>query len=189
MARSLAATSRQAAVTLLVTVILGACGGGSPASSAGATGGPGSTAAAGGPASSPGSAGSGSPAAGGGTTDYCTVFTAAEITTFLGRTAHASGPQAATTADNCTWQDDNLTTVWVLKSDADTCASDKEAIGSAGSSYPGADFAGPSPLGAMFAGIVASGACYEVEVNPTERSPKADALAQLLQQFVERVGA
>ncbi|HET9615157.1 MAG TPA: hypothetical protein VFP22_10115 [Candidatus Limnocylindrales bacterium] len=155
------------------------------ASSAG--GGAASQPAAGATASAAAAGGSGSTA--GGITDFCKVFTDAEITTFLGRPAHNAGTQAATTPTNCTWQDDNLTTVWVLKSDPENCASDKDAIGSAGSAYPGADFAGPSPLGAMFAGVVAGGSCFEIEVTPTERSPKPDAVAALLQQFVQRVGA
>jgi hypothetical protein len=117
------------------------------------------------------------------------VFTDAEITTFLGRSVHGTGRRAATTANNCTWEDDSLTTVWLLKADPDTCASDQAAIGSAGGSYPGADFSGPSSLGATFAGVVAGGVCFEVEVTPTERSPKPDAVAVLLGQFVQRVGA
>ncbi len=189
---------------LLLALVVGACGGSSPAASSGTAGGSGSS-----PASAPSSdvgassgpvepsgpvaGGSGEPVGGsggsaGGVTDLCTVFTDGDITTFLGRAAHGTGPQAATTAANCTWSDDSLTTVWVLKADPDTCASDQAAIGSAGASYPGTDFAGPSQLGATFAGVVSGGTCYEVEVTPTERSPKPDAVAALLQQFVQRVG-
>jgi hypothetical protein len=191
---------RLGALVLLI-LVLDACG---AAASAAPPGGGASPSAATAASVSAASAGAGEPAAtsggsggtaggsGGtaaGTVDFCKAFTDAEISTFLGRPAHNSGPQAATTSSNCSWQDDGLTTVRVLKSDADNCASDKDAIGSAGSAYPGADFAGPSPLGAMFAGVVKRGSCFEIEVSPTGQSPKADALAGLLQQFVQRVGA
>jgi hypothetical protein len=186
MARSLMVL-RRSAITAFVACLIAACGGGA------ATTAPGSTIQAGSTGNPPGSTAASTDGAGGtaaATTDFCKLFTEAEISTFLGRPAHLTGQSAAsTTPFNCSWQDNDLTTVWVAKSDAATCASDKDAVGSQGGTYPGADFAGPSVVGAMFAGVVRSDACYEVEVSPTEKSPAADAVAQLLAQFVQRVGA
>ena len=192
---------RVAGALVLVPFVLGACGStpGAPASNATARPSGATSADTAAPSATSGSAassGAGAPASGGSAaggpgsrvTDLCKVFSDAEITTFLGRAAHGAGKQAATTPDNCTWQDDSLTTVWLLRSDPDTCASDKEAIGSASISGPGVDFAGPSQLGAVFAGVTVSGVCYEIEVTPTERSPKPEALAGLLAQFEQRAG-
>src|SRR5689334_20935437 len=176
---------RPAGALVLVPLVLGACSStpaapppstaaqpGSAASAGTATSGSVAStgAGAGAGASVSGGAASGGAASGGaagGVTDLCKAFTDAEVTTFLGRAAHGAGKQAATTQDNCTWQDDSLTTVWLLRSDPDTCASDKEAIGSASIADPSVDFAGPSQLGATFAGVTVSGVCYEVEVTPT----------------------
>lgn len=188
------ATYRTITRTLAVALLgasLAACSSGpatQPPGSSGAGQLPGAAtpAGSGAPVGSQGSSGAGSGGAGQ-TADICALFTAAEIGSFLGRSA-TQGGTAAGEAQSCRWDGDDLTSVYLYRTDTSECDDTKASV--TGGPVTGADFAGPNAgLGAMFAGVVKGGACYVVEVAPTEKSPQPDALVQLLQTFVQRAGA
>ena len=125
---------------------------------------------------------------GGSTADICKALSSADISSFLGKAVTANGPVAGE-SQSCSWYSDDLTNVYLYRTDPGECDDTKASLTPIGS-VPGADFSGSSAgLGATFAGSVKGGACYVVEVAPTERAPKPDVLGQLLQQFLQVMGA
>jgi hypothetical protein len=136
------------------------------------------------PASSQGTTGGGG---GGQTVDVCKAIAASDVGALLGKSVTANGPVAGE-AQSCSWYSDDLTNAYLYRTDSAECADTKGSL-TGTATVPGADFAGPNaPLDATFAGKVTGDACYVVEVTPTERAPQGDAIGQLLELLVQRVG-
>ena len=160
-------------------------GGGASAGGGGTGGGPSQAATtATAPGVSQGTTGGG----GGSTADICKVITTADVRTLLGKSVTANGPSAGE-PQSCSWYSDDLTNVYLYRTTASECDDTRTSL-TGTISVPGADFAGPDgPLDATFAGKVSNGACYVLEVSPTERAPQPDAIGQLLQTFLQKMGA
>ncbi|HEY2915986.1 MAG TPA: hypothetical protein VGI98_02110 [Candidatus Limnocylindrales bacterium] len=177
-AASLAACSAAPATVPAGSLGSGSLGSGSLGS--GATQGEATT----GPGGSQASTGGG----GGSTADICALLSPADISSFLAKPFTATGPTPGE-AQSCSWRSDDLTSVYAYRTDPGECDDTKASLTPI-AGVQGADFAGSSAgLGATFAGSVKGGACYVIEVAPTERAPQPDVLGQLLQQFVQVMGA
>jgi hypothetical protein len=119
--------------------------------------------------------------------DYCSLFTTDEIGAVLGTKVGVANQNPD--PNTCVWFTSDGTTVLLKKDTADTCTGDESLVeAQGGGQIQGSTFVGPAIAGAVIAGTVVNGACYEAVVanGPT---PKLDALANLLQQFIQRVGA
>jgi len=178
---------RHLAPTLVVAVSLAACSG-SAASPVGGAATP-APAATGSVASAPPASGGAAGGGGGGLGApgaLCSTFTTDEVAAFVGspsRVTDTTNPTA------CVWSADNGASITAVKGDEVICEAEKAGVQGLGKgTFDGDYFAGPSSTGASVAGFQSGAFCYEVRVDPTEKSPDSAALLTFLKTFVQRAG-